>query len=143
MPPTTPSPTPTSAPRCVLCGGRYAAPLVLSNAGRTAAKALLGARPEYATWLSFSPAFGFIQVGGAGGVAGEGGRRGQEGGKGGGERGGGGRGRGGRPGGQTIWPCMGRGGGGEVDALRGDGGCVLQPGARRCYRSEPGVVHCC
>lgn len=43
-------------------GQLYAAPLLLSNASKSAMKALVGGRPELNDWLTFTPDFGFIQV---------------------------------------------------------------------------------
>lgn len=49
--------------RCVIYGQSYAAPLLLANAGKSAMKVLVAARPELSDWISFTPDFGFIQVG--------------------------------------------------------------------------------
>lgn len=43
-------------------GQTYTAPLLLANAGKSAMKVLVAARPELAPWVTFSPDFGFIQV---------------------------------------------------------------------------------
>lgn len=43
-------------------GQSYAAPLLLANAGKSAMKVLVSARPELSEWLTFTPDFGFIQV---------------------------------------------------------------------------------
>lgn len=44
-------------------GQSYTAPLLLANAGKSAMKVLVAARPELAEWITFTPDFGFIQVG--------------------------------------------------------------------------------
>lgn len=43
-------------------GRSYAAPLLLANAGKSAMKVLVTARPELGDWITFTPDFGFIQV---------------------------------------------------------------------------------
>jgi hypothetical protein len=43
-------------------GQSYTAPLLLANAGKSAMKVLIAARPELAEWITFTPDFGFIQV---------------------------------------------------------------------------------
>lgn len=43
-------------------GRSYAAPLLLANAGKSAMKVLISARPELGGWITFTPDFGFIQV---------------------------------------------------------------------------------
>lgn len=43
-------------------GQSYAAPLLLANAGKSAMKVLVAARPELSEWITFTPDFGFIQV---------------------------------------------------------------------------------
>jgi GTPase involved in cell partitioning and DNA repair len=43
-------------------GQSYAAPLLLANAGKSAMKVLVSARPELSEWLTFTPDFGFVQV---------------------------------------------------------------------------------
>jgi hypothetical protein len=47
-------------------GRSYAAPLLLANAGKSAMKVLVSARPELGDWITFTPDFGFIQVGAQG-----------------------------------------------------------------------------
>jgi GTPase involved in cell partitioning and DNA repair len=43
-------------------GQSYAALLLLANAGKSAMKVVVAARPELSEWLTFTPDFGFIQV---------------------------------------------------------------------------------
>lgn len=43
-------------------GQSYAAPLLLANAGKSAMKVVVAARPELSEWLTFTPYFGFIQA---------------------------------------------------------------------------------
>lgn len=43
-------------------GQSYAAPLRLANAGNSAMKVLIAARPELSEWINFTPDFGFIQA---------------------------------------------------------------------------------
>jgi hypothetical protein len=51
-------------------GRSYAAPLLLANAGKSAMKVLVSARPELGDWITFTPDFGFIQVSGQGSLMG-------------------------------------------------------------------------
>lgn len=48
--------------RCVMFGQKYTAPLMLANAGKSAMKVLVVAKPELSNWITFTPEFGFIQV---------------------------------------------------------------------------------